>query len=256
MSVLAKILQDVQNEVRLRASARPIEYAHIPRSKKRSLIEAIEKAPRVPLIAEIKRASPSAGNIKPSADVLEVAQAMLRGGAISLSVLTEPKYFKGDPKFLREVRKVAKVPLIRKDFIVDEYQVLEAAELGADAVLLIVKVLGREVRKFVQFAEEFGMESLVEVTDKEEAKLAISAGAKLIGINNRDLETLKVDLNRTVKFAPSIPDDATLVSESGIDTSEDVRRMLDAGADAVLIGTTLMQANDIEQKVRSLVNAR
>jgi len=256
LSVLAKILQDVQTEVRLRASARPIEYTHAPRAKKLSLVEAIEKAPRVPLIAEIKRASPSAGDIKPSADVLEVARAMLCGGAISLSVLTEPKYFKGDPKFLRDVRNVAKVPLIRKDFIVDEYQVLEAAELGADVVLLLVKVLGREVRKFMQFAEGLGMESLVEVTDKEEVKLAISAGAKLIGINNRDLETLNVDLNRTVKLAPSIPDDVTLVSESGINTPEDVRRMLDAGADAVLIGTALMQANDIEQKVRSLVNAR
>jgi len=256
VSVLAKILQDVQTEVRLRASARPIEYAHVPRAKKLSLVEAIEKAPRVPLIAEIKRASPSAGDIKPNADVLEVARAMLCGGAISLSVLTEPKYFKGDPKFLHEVRKVAKVPLIRKDFIVDEYQVLEAAELGADVVLLIVKVLGRELRKFMQLAEELGMESLVEVEDKEEVKLAISAGAKLIGINNRDLETLKVDLNRTVKLAPSIPDDVTLVSESGINTPEDVRRMLEAGADAVLVGTALMRANDIEQKVKSLVNAR
>ena len=181
---------------------------------------------------------------------------MLRGGAISLSVLTEPKYFKGDPKFLREVRNVAKVPLICKDFIVDEYQVLEAAELGADVILLIVKVLGRKVRKFMLFAKEFGIESLVEVTDKEELKLAISAGAKLIGINNRDLETLKVDLNRTVKLAPSIPDDVTLVSESGINTPEDVRRMLDAGADAVLVGTALMKADDIEQKVSSIVNAR
>jgi indole-3-glycerol phosphate synthase len=256
LSVLVKILQNVQTEVRLRASTRPIEYANVPRAKKLSLVKAIEKAPGVPLIAEIKRASPSAGNIRPSADVPEVARAMLLGGAISLSVLTEPKYFKGDPKFLREVRKVAKVPLICKDFIVDEYQVLEAAALGADVVLLIVKILGRKVRKFMQFAEELGMESLVEVTDKEEAKLAISAGAKLIGINNRDLGTLKVDLNRTVKLAPSIPDDVTLVSESGINTSEDVRRMLDAGADAVLIGTTLMQANDIKQKVRSFVNAR
>jgi len=220
------------------------------------LVEAIEKAPKVPLIAEIKRASPSAGDIKPNADVLEVARAMLRGGAISLSVLTEPKYFKGDPKFLREVRNVVKVPLICKDFIVDEYQVLEAAELGADVILLIVKVLGRKVRKFMLFAKEFGIESLVEVTDKEELKLAISAGAKLIGINNRDLETLKVDLNRTVKLAPSIPDDVTLVSESGINTPEDVRRMLDAGADAVLVGTALMKADDIEQKVSSLVNAR
>lgn len=256
MSVLAKILQYVQTEVRLRASARPIEYGRIPRAKKLSLIEAIENAQRVPLIAEIKRASPSAGDIRPSADVLEVARAMLRGGAVSLSVLTEPKYFKGDPNFLREVRGVVKVPLIRKDFIVDDYQVLEAAELGADIVLLIVKILRRELRKFMQLAEDLGMESLVEVADEEEAKIAISAGARLIGINNRDLETLKTDLNRTVKLAPSIPDDVVLVSESGINTPDDVRRMLDAGADAVLVGTAIMRAGDIEQKVRSLVNAR
>jgi indole-3-glycerol phosphate synthase len=181
---------------------------------------------------------------------------MLRGGAVSLSVLTEPKYFKGDPNFLREVRGVVKVPLIRKDFIVDDYQVLEAAELGADIVLLIVKILRRELRKFMQLAEDLGMESLVEVADEEEAKIAISAGARLIGINNRDLETLKTDLNRTVKLAPSIPDDVVLVSESGINTPDDVRRMLDAGADAVLVGTAIMRAGDIEQKVRSLVNAR
>jgi indole-3-glycerol phosphate synthase len=220
------------------------------------LIEAVEKAPRVPLIAEIKRASPSMGDIRPGVDVLEVARAMLRGGAVSLSVLTEPKYFKGDPNFLREVRSVAKVPLIRKDFIVDDYQVLEAAELGADVVLLIVKILGRELRKFMRLVEDLGMESLVEVMDEEEAKAAISAGAKLIGINNRDLETLEVDLNRTAKLAPSIPDDVVLVSESGINTPDDVRRMLDAGADAVLVGTAIMRAGNIEQKVRSLVEAR
>ena len=256
MGILTEILKDVRAEVRRRAKANPIEPASVSRTLRHSLIEAIERAPKVPLIAEIKRASPSAGNIKPGADVLEVAQAMLRGGAISLSVLTEPKYFKGDLNFLREVRKVAEVPLICKDFIVDEYQVYEAAELGADVVLLIVKVLGRELRKFMLLVGELGMEGLVEVGDEEEVKLAVSSGARLIGINNRDLETLKVDLNRTTKLAHTIPDDVTVVSESGINSPGDVRRMLDAGADAVLVGTALMRAEDIEGKVRSLVNAR
>lgn len=256
MTILAKILEDVQTEVRLRASGRPVERMRLLGGKKRSLIDAIEQSPNVPLIAEIKRASPSAGDIRPKADVLEVARAMLRGGAISLSVLTEPKYFKGDPNFLHEVRKITEVPLLCKDFIVDEYQVYEAAGLGADVVLLITKVLGGELRRFMQLADELGMESLVEVTDEEEAKLAVSAGAKLVGVNNRDLETLKVDLNRTIKLAPIIPDDVTLVSESGINSPEDVKRMLDAGADAVLVGTAVMQAGDIEQKVKSLVNAR
>lgn len=254
MSVLAKILEDVQTEVRLRASRRPVEQMQVARTKKRSLIDAIERASGMPIIAEIKRASPSAGDIKPSADVLEVARAMLRGGAVSLSVLTEPKYFKGDPNFLHEVRKVTEVPLLCKDFIVDDYQIYEAAELDADVVLLIVKVLGGELRKFMLLAEELGMESLVEVTNEEETKLAVSAGAELVGINNRDLETLKVNLNHTVKLAPSIPDDTTLVSESGINSPEDVKRMLNAGADAMLVGTALMRADDIEQKVRSLVS--
>jgi len=256
LSVLARILEDMQTEVRLRASRKPVEQMRITKTRKRSLIDAIERASGAPVIAEIKRASPSAGDIKLGADVLEVARAMLRGGAISLSVLTEPKYFKGDPNFLREVRKITEVPLLCKDFVVDEYQVYEAAELGADVVLLIVKVLGGELRKFMRLVEELGMESLVEVTSEEEVELAVSAGAKLVGVNNRDLETLRVNLNRTAKLAPLIPDDTALVSESGINTPEDVRRMLDSGADAVLVGTALMRADDIEQKVKLLVNAR
>lgn len=256
MSALAKILADVRVEVQRRAIAKPIDPSHVDLSPKRSLIEAIERAPGVPLIAEIKRASPSAGDIKPSADVLEIARAMLRGGAVSLSVLTEPKYFKGDPSFLREIRRVAEVPLLCKDFIVDEYQLYEAVELGADVVLLIVKALEHELSRFMQLAEKLGLESLVEVTSEDEVGLAVSAGAEIIGINNRDLETLEVDLNRTVGLAPLIPDGATLVSESGISSPADVRKMLDAGADALLVGTALMQAENIEQKVRSLVNAR
>jgi indole-3-glycerol phosphate synthase len=256
MTILERIIQDVRKEVRLRASVRPIERLQAHRAKRLSLIEAIEKARGVPVIAEIKLASPSAGNIREGADALEVARAMLRGGAVSLSVLTEPKHFKGDLELLRKVRKAAKVPLLQKDFIVEEYQVLEAAELGADVVLLIAKVLGRDLGKFMRLVEDLGMESLVEVTSREEVELVVSAGANLVGINNRDLGTLRVDLGRTVELAPLVPDSATLVSESGIETEEDVRRMLDAGADAILVGTALMRAGDIEQKVRELVSAR
>jgi indole-3-glycerol phosphate synthase len=256
LSVLTKILKDVRASVKRQASLRPVEAIEINHSPKHSLREAIERAPKVPLIAEIKRASPSAGDIKPDADVLKVARAMLRGGAVALSVLTEPKYFKGDPGFLREIRCATDVPALRKDFIVDEYQLYESAELGADAVLLIAKVLNQELPKFVRLAGELGMESLVEVTSESEIRLAVSAGAGLIGINNRDLETLDVDLGRTKELAPLVPEDAVLVSESGIHTPEEVRAMLESGADAVLVGTALMQADDIEQKVRSLVNAR
>ncbi|MEM3421747.1 MAG: indole-3-glycerol phosphate synthase TrpC [Candidatus Hadarchaeum sp.] len=256
MNFLTNIVQEVRKEVQRRARVNQILCSKIPKVKRLSLIGAIEEAERVPIIAEIKRASPSVGDIRLEANVIEVAYAMVRGGAVSLSVITESKYFKGDPIFLGELRNKVDVPLIYKNFIVDEYQILEAARLGADVVLLIVKLLGPRLRDFMLLAEELGMESLVEVTNKREIKLAVLAGAQLIGINNRDLETLKVNLQRTVDLAPDIPEDVTLVSESGIFTAADVRSMLDAGADAVLVGTALMTSRNIEQKVRSLVNAR
>lgn len=256
MSVLEDILKSVRAEVKRQARLRPVEVMEIDRSSKRSLIAAIERAPSVPLIAEVKRASPSAGDIKPNANVLEAARAMLRGGAIALSVLTEPKYFKGDPSFLREIRNVVEVPVLRKDFIVDEYQLHESAELGADAVLLIARVLKQELPGFIHLAEELGMECLVEVTSMDEVRLAVSAEARLIGINNRDLETLDINLDRTRELASVVPEDVVLVSESGIRLPRDVRAMLRAGADAVLVGTALMQADDIEEKVRSLVDVR
>ncbi len=256
MSVLEKIVSDVRADVLYRAKIKPIDPASIGVFKRRSLVEAIERAPEVPLIAEIKRASPSAGDIRPELNPIGAAMSMLRGGAISLSVLTEPRYFKGDPTFLHDIRKVTTVPLLYKNFVLDDYQVYEAAQTGADAVLLIVRVLGRELQKFMKLVEKLGMESLVEVTNAEELKLALSVGANLLGVNNRDLDTLAVDLDRTVRLAPIIPDDALLVSESGISTPDDVRRMLGAGADALLVGTAIMRDNDIESKVRTLVKAR
>jgi indole-3-glycerol phosphate synthase len=227
----------------------------LPSRKKLSLVEAIQQAKHTPLIAELKRASPSAGELRPDADVIELARAMLRGGAVGLSVLTEPKHFKGDPSFLRELRGVVGVPLLRKDFIVHEYQMYETAELGADAVLLITKVLGERLPEFLRLSRELGIEALVEVTTEDEVELAISTGAKLMGVNNRDLETLQVDLSRTERLAPKIPGYVTLVSESGISSREDVRRMLEAGADAVLVGTALMRAENVEVKVKELVGA-
>jgi indole-3-glycerol phosphate synthase len=255
MSFLSRILVNVRSEVQRKKQVRPIESIELPTKKRHGLIEAIERASKVPLIAEIKRASPSAGDLRPDADPLELAQEMLEGGAIALSVLTEPKYFKGDPSFLRELRRAVEVPLLRKDFIVDEYQLYETAELGANAVLLIAKILRTELTKFLCTSQELGLEALVEVTSEEEVKSAVSAGAELIGINNRDLETFEIDLARTEKLAPFVPEPVTLISESGINTDADVRRMLDAGADAVLVGTALMRARSLKQKVRELVEA-
>ena len=256
MNILKQIVEDVQARVKRQAESKPVAKMRIDRSPRRSLRDAIENARGVPLIAEIKRASPSAGDIKLDVDVLEAARAMVRGGAIAISVLTEPKYFKGDPSFVPKIRGVVDVPILRKEFIVDEYQLHESAELGADAVLLIAGVLGKDLKRFVDLARELGMESLVEVDDEEQVKLASAAGAEIIGINNRDLKTMKVDITRTARLAPLVPDGVMLVSESGIRMPNDVAFVLDAGADAVLVGTALMKSSSIEQQVRSLVKAR
>lgn len=254
--MLERIVKDVRARVKERARARPIEDLSIDRLPKRSLRSAIRMAPGVPLIAEIKRASPSMGDIRLDMDVLETAHAMVRGGAIALSILTEPKYFKGDPSYPPKIRRVINVPILWKDFIIEEYQLYESAGLGADAVLLITELLGRKLTRFVILAQKLGMESLVEVANKKQVELAASAGAKIIGINNRDLRTMRVDINRTKRLAPYVPENSILVSESGINTPADVRAMLEAGADAVLVGTALMRSDDIEGQTRSLVNAR
>jgi len=256
MNILERIVGDVRVRVEEQARRNPVAKMQIDRSPRRSLRAAIENARGVPLIAEVKRASPSAGDIKLDVDVVEAAQKMVRGGAVAISVLTEPKYFKGDPSFVPKIRGAVDVPILRKDFIVDEYQLHESAELGADAVLLIAGVLKNDLRHFIDLANKLGMESLVEVDDEEQVKLAASAGAKIIGINNRDLKTMQVDISRTARLAPLMPDGVVLVSESGIRMPNDVAFVLDAGADAVLVGTALMKSGDIERQVRSLVKAR
>lgn len=254
--VLGQIVRDVQTRVRAQSRIRPARRMEIETSPRRSLLAAIKNAQKVPLIAEVKRASPSSKTIGIKVNVLKAAKAMVDGGAIAISVLTEPKYFKGNPSYVPMIRGAVKVPVLRKDFIVDEYQLYESAALGADAVLLIAEILEGDLKKFIQLASGLGMESLVEVHDEEQLKHACDAGAEIIGINNRDLKTMNVDLNKTAKLAPLIPHNITLVSESGICEPKDVRFALDAGADAVLVGTAIMKSDNIEKKVRALVNAR
>ncbi|KUO39176.1 MAG: hypothetical protein AVW05_01770 [Hadesarchaea archaeon DG-33] len=256
MNILAKIVEDARVRVKKQAKAKPISRMKIDRSPKRSLRKAIESAPKVPLIGEIKRASPSMGDINLDLDVFEVSRAMVRGGVIAISVLTEPKYFKGDLSYLLKIRKAVDVPVLRKDFIVDEYQLYQSVELGADAVLLIAGVLGEDLKHFIDLTRELGMESFVEVDEEEQVKFASAAGAELMGINNRDLKTMQVDITRTARLAPLVPDKVVLVSESGMLMPNDIKFVLDAGADAVLVGTSLMKSRNIEQQARLFVNAR
>jgi indole-3-glycerol phosphate synthase len=207
----------------------------------------------VTLVAEIKPASPSRGDLRADADPVNIARVYAENGAAAISVLTDRQFFKGDLNNLKAARVGADVPLLRKDFIIDEYQVFESRALQADAILLIVRILDDEqLRAYRMLAEELGMAALVEVHDEGEVDRALASEARVVGINNRNLGDFSVDLKRTEWLTPKIPEGIITVSESGIFSSADVERARDAGADAVLVGEALMRAEDVGDKVREL----
>ncbi len=205
----------------------------------------------VPVIAEVKPSSPTRfiRNVAPE-DAVEIARHMEKAGAAGISVLTEPQFFKGSIENLKSVRKCVKLPVLRKDFIIDKAQIYEA---DSDLLLLIEGILGERLEEFVDEAMSSGKEPLVEVHNKKELENALSTGAGIIGINNRDLNTLKVDISTTEELAP-LAGDRTIVSESGVSTPDEAVRMMDAGADAVLVGTSIMEGN-IYEKTYELVHA-
>lgn len=205
----------------------------------------------VSLIAEIKRATPSQGPLDLDLDAARLARAYARGGAAAISVLTEPDRFKGSLEDLQAAR-AADVPLLRKDFVVDSFQLLEARAAGADSVLLIARVVGDDLAAFVRASRALGMEPLVEVFDQSELELAADADARIVGVNHRDLETFEVDTRRTAKLAPLIPRDVVVVAASGVATRAEVEELSAAGADAVLVGQTLVTTLDPAAKLREL----
>ena len=207
-------------------------------------------AGRVPVIAEIKPTSPTTDGTRED-DPVELAESMVAGGATALSVLTEPDHFGGSVETLRRVRAAVDVPVLRKDFLVDEAQ-LDAAE--SDVVLLIARFVGDDLSSLLAAARDRGFQVLVEVHDREELTAAVEAGATYVGVNNRDLARLVVDLETFESVAPDAPEDVTLVAESGISTPADVRRMREAGADALLVGSAIM-AGDVESTTRALTRA-
>lgn len=221
----------------------------------RNFVQAIKrKGNLASLIAEIKKASPSRGVFCSSFSPQKVACAYERAGARAISVITEQKYFLGNPDYLQQVRAVSSLPLLCKDFIIDPYQIYEARLWGADAVLLITAVLSRgELVDFLGLVSETGMSALVEVHTSHELSVALEAGAEIIGINNRDLNTFQTDLNVTSALAPLVPKEKVVVSESGVRTFEDIRNLSDFGVDAVLVGEALMCAPDPEGAVRRLL---
>ena len=205
------------------------------------------------VIAEVKKASPSRGVIRAEFDPVAIARGYEAAGAAAISVLTDEKYFGGKLEYLSAIRGATTLPILRKDFIVDPYQVWEARAAGADAVLLITEALAPDaLKELLDLTRELGMRALVESHDREHLERALASSARLIGINNRNLSSFRVDLMNTERLAPIVPGDRLLVSESGIASAGDVRRLAACGVRAVLVGETLMTAADVGAKLREL----
>jgi indole-3-glycerol phosphate synthase len=255
-SVLARILQSTREQLEQRKRARPPEQlrrdaAAAPAARG---FRAALAQPGISVIAEFKRRSPSAGVLREAADLAELVNAYQRGGASALSVLTEEANFGGALADLTAARGLCALPVLRKDFIVEEYQLLEARVAEADAVLLIVAALSdSELSALQEQARALGMDVLVEIHDREELDRALAVGAESIGVNNRDLRDFSVDLQRTMHLRGAIPDGVVVVSESGIASSEQLCELEREGVDAVLVGESLMRAAQPEQALRALL---
>jgi len=269
MNILDKIVEVKKREVaKLPAriiAAGDLRDAMLEHGERRDFIAAL-KAPRIGsigLIAEVKKASPSKGVICPDFDPVRIAKEYEAAGASCLSVLTDEEFFQGSLDYLRQIRAAVKLPLLRKDFIIDERQILEAIEWGADAILLIVAILADEqLARFHSLATEAGLAVLVEVHDGEELERALKISSALIGVNNRDLKTFNVDLATTERLAAKLGGltksgacAPLLVAESGIFTRADVERLYQCGAGAILVGESLVKQGDIGAKVRELLGS-
>jgi len=254
-TVLDRILRNTERDLRMRLAACPLaemrwraDAARPPRD----MLSALRRHDRVALIAEMKHASPSRGQFVTDFDPARIAAAYERNGAAAISVLTDHKFFGGCLDDLIAARDVVQAPLLRKDFIIDPYQLYEARAAGADAVLLIVAALHDEqLSALHSLVRALGMAALVEVHDEQELARAIAIAPALVGINNRDLRTFDVDIERGRRMLKSVPAGVVTVAESGMLSAEDVRRQGDAGFDAVLVGEALMTASDVPAAVRS-----
>jgi indole-3-glycerol phosphate synthase len=256
MGMIDDLVRGARESLERRRDQRPqeqLEAALGQRSEARPFSEALHR-PGLSLIAEFKRRSPSAGEIRPGATVAEIVGAYERGGAAALSVLTDEPHFDGSHADLRAARDASELPIIQKDFVIDRYQLLEAAAFGADAILLIVAALPDqgELAELYGTARELDLDCLVEVHDGAELGRALSLGAEVLGINNRNLDDFSVDVATTLELIVDIPAGKTVVSESGISERATLEELEERGVDAVLVGEALMRAPDPEAKLREL----
>lgn len=259
MNILDKIVAVKREEVALlnrrATNADNLVWSTKAYGPRRDFTDALRFPRRgsVGLIAEVKKASPSAGVIRADFDPVKIAREYEAAGASCLSVLTDEQFFQGSLKFLQQIRDAVRLPLLRKDFIISERQILESIEAGADAILLIVAILtDEELQRFHRIARAAGLAVLVEVHDEAEMQRALAAGVEMIGVNNRDLKTFTVDLGTTEKLAKMAPG-KLLVAESGIHTRADVERLERCGASAILVGESLMRSGDISAKINEII---
>jgi indole-3-glycerol phosphate synthase len=255
-SLLAEILAEKKNEIERLKKTGLVSNSNIKAPPLRDFMGAISRPERIGLIAEIKFASPSAGMICKTMDPLTVGQIYEAAGAAAISLLTDKRYFKGDLNHLPRLKKAISLPILRKDFIIDEIQVKESFIMGADAVLLIARMLSaKQFKELLAACQELGLAVLAEVHDKRDLIKVIDGGANIIGINNRNLDTLEVDLTTTIKLAPMIPPQHIVVSESGIRNGNDIRLLAASGIRSVLVGTSIMKSDDLKGKTKELVQA-
>jgi len=257
--ILDEIIQKTKEEVERRKKEFGLEWLgrslaynpYVPRD----VIPALKSTPQNPykIIAEVKKASPSKGVIREDFDPILIAKEYEKGGADAISVLTEPFFFQGDIEYLTQIRRYVALPLLRKDFIIDKYQLVEALVYGADFVLLIAKALSRkELKELLDYTRHLGMEALVEIHDKKDLVKAIFAGADIIGINHRNLETFEIDLSLSERLVPLIPKGKVIVAESGINSFEQIKQLHEIGVDAFLVGEHFMRQEAIAPAVKKL----
>jgi indole-3-glycerol phosphate synthase len=256
-TILDKILSTKKREVARHKKAVHLSSLldNIARRKAPLAFGEAIKSDGIKLIAEVKKASPSKGVLRPDFNPLSLAMTYAANGAAAVSVLTDAEYFQGDLKHLTTIRQAISLPLLRKDFIYEEYQVYESAAYGADALLLIAAILEpRQLEKLINVSRSLGLGCLVEVHYEDELKIALDAGADIIGINNRNLKTFEVDINTTRRLLPYIPENKIVVSESGISRREDIKKIETWGIDAVLVGEALVTAINIPKKMKDLMS--
>ncbi|HJP19445.1 MAG TPA: indole-3-glycerol phosphate synthase TrpC [Nitrospinota bacterium] len=256
--ILNKIIEEKRKELKhskSSASLKEIRKRIGDAGNNRGFKKSLEND-SINIIAEIKKASPSKGIIREDFNPVEIAKIYQDNAAVAISVLTDKKYFQGDIEYLNQIRKNVSLPLLRKDFILDEYQLYEAKVFGADAVLLIAAVLDKnQLTEYMELSKEIGLENLVEVHSFKDLEKAMYCEAEIIGINNRDLQTFEVSLKTTLDMAKEIPENKVIVSESGINSHDDILELQKNGVNAFLIGEALMKEKDIGKKLKELIGS-